>query len=195
LSFDPGNALAQRELVNLDGSAAKRDTFTLPAADAVSFSSAATISAKSATSAAAPTSSSVLHHPTLTSSAHPPRKEPPAKMTAFKPGFLNSEPIAPKPRRIQIQEDSDESDPDAVSDNYPASVTTQALTSDAANNMIPPMKPSHAAAAAAAAAAVAVSDEDIVARAARIASMNVTQHFSEFHHDFCSYSFVITFTE
>ena len=45
---------------------------------------------------------------------HAPTAAPAAveKMTAFKPGFLNADPSAPKPRRIQIKEESDESDPE-----------------------------------------------------------------------------------
>lgn len=94
-------------------------------------------------------------------------KEPPAKTTSFKPGFLNPQPAVPRPRRIEIKEDSDESDGEKVSGH-------SALDSAASSHVSSPLKPSRATiTAAAAAAAAAVTDEDIVARAARIASLNV----------------------
>jgi hypothetical protein len=175
LSFDPANTLVQAELARLDTPAAAHHAPT---------AAPATVLAKSAASTAAPPSSSVSRNTPASSSTAAPQKEAPAKMTAFKPGFLNADPSAPKPRRIQIKEDSDESDPEPDSDPPPsaAAATAQAPASAAVHNTVAPVKPSHAAVAAAAAAAVAVTDEDIVARAVRIASMNVTQPRPEFRH-------------
>ena len=160
LSFDPSNAFAQTELKQLDGSAS-----TSAAIDAV----ASTPTSTAAKSAARPT---LL--PSSMSQAIPPSsgtacsvKEPSAKTNSFKPGFLNPQPAVPRPRRIEIKEDSDESDGEKVSGH-------SALDSAASSHVSSPLKPSRATiTAAAAAAAAAVTDEDIVARAARIASLNV----------------------
>ena len=163
LSFDPSNAFAQTELKQLDGSAS-----TSAAIDAV----ASTPTSTAAKSAARPT---LL--PSSMSQAIPPSsgtacsvKEPSAKTNSFKPGFLNPQPAVPRPRRIQIKEDSDESDGENVSQHS----VCAALDSAASSHVSSPLKPSRATiTAAAAAAAAAVTDEDIVARAARIASLNV----------------------
>ena len=96
-------------------------------------------------------------------------------MTAFKPGFLNPHTLAPQPRRIQIKEDSEESEQEDDKEQVSEAAISQVPAYTPASDFIHPMKPSQATIAAAAAAAVAVTDEDIVARAARIASMNVTQ--------------------
>jgi hypothetical protein len=174
LSLDPGNHLAQAELAQLDGSAAKVRSSTAASLNAFSSSSA-----KITTVGDAPPKLSV-HHPAPSSSSASFRKEPPSKVTAFKPGFLNPEPVPPKPRRIQIKEDSDESEPDAPIDHAPEAVFTQSSVSAVALNFVPPLKHCHSAVTAAAPAAVAVTDEDIVARAARIASLNVCQSSATF---------------
>jgi hypothetical protein len=96
-------------------------------------------------------------------------------MTSFKPGFLNPQTLAPQPRRIQIKEDSEESEQEDGKEPVSEAVLSQVSAHTPASDFVHPMKPSQATIAAAAAAAVAVTDADIVARAARIASMNVTE--------------------
>jgi hypothetical protein len=181
LSFDPSNTLAQAELAQLDGSAAKIEA---PSAAAEKALSTATVPAKYSRSTASPPSSSISNCSVRSSSSALPRKDPPAKMTAFKPGFLNPEHLAPKPRRIQIKEDSDDSEPEVTVDHSSAAVTTQDSTSVSAYNLLPSMNASHAAASAA--APVVVTDEDIMERAARIATMNVTHSHAPIHFVLCS---------
>ena len=177
LSLDSGNAPAQAELAQLDTSAAKP----------VSAASPSPVPAAAIPASRAAVLPSVTSRPSsLSSSAAPLQKEPPSKPTAFKAGFLNPQPTAAKPRRIQIKEDSDESDGEAVAAQAPAVSALLAPASATASDATSPVKPSKAAAAAAAAAASAVTDEDIVARAARIASMNVIQSFSPQHPSYSS---------
>jgi hypothetical protein len=162
LSFDPGNSFAKAELAHLDDSVltgASINTVSAPHAAAAANLAPRADGLPSSMSRVVPPSSSATHSV----------KEPPSKVNLFKSGFLNPQPAVPKPRRIQIKEESEESDEEAVSEN------SAALEPAASSHVSSPLKPSRAAITAATAAAVAVTDEDILARAARIASLNV--HF------------------
>jgi hypothetical protein len=164
LSFDPGNAFAHAELAQLDGS--------------TSTSAAIYANASTPTTAAAKSAARAALLSSTMSQANPPSSgiscsvnDPPAKINSFKPGFLNPQPAVPRPRRIQIKEDSDESDEESVPEN---TATLESAALKASSHVSSPLKPSRAAITAAAAAAASVTDEDIVARAARIASLNVS---------------------